>query len=76
MVKIRLSRTGKKHQPSYRIVVCDSRRKRESVFIEKLGFYNPQTNPPSIKINKVRYQYWIGKGAQPTQAVRELIQKA
>ncbi len=72
MVKIRLSRTGKKHQPSYRIVVTDSRRRRESIVIENLGFYNPQTKPPTIKINQVRYQYWIGQGAQPTQAVRRL----
>lgn len=75
MVKIRLSRIGKKHQPSYRIVVCDSRRKRESVVIENLGFYNPQTDPPSQKINKTRYQYWLGQGAQPTPTVRRLAEK-
>jgi small subunit ribosomal protein S16 len=76
MVKIRLARTGKKHQPNYRIVVTDSRRKRESIVIERLGFYNPQTSPPTVKINKVRYQHWLAQGAQPTQTVRQLIQKS
>lgn len=76
MVKIRLSRTGKKHKPSYRIVVVDSRQKRNGRVTEALGFYNPQTDPPTIKINKARYQYWIGQGVQPTQAVRRLIKKS
>ena len=75
MVKIRLARTGKKHQPSYRIVVCDFRRKREGIIIENLGFYHPQTDPPLIKINKARYQHWLKQGAQPTPTVRKLFQK-
>lgn len=76
MVKIRLSRTGKKHQPTYRIVVSDARQKRDGKVIETIGFYNPQTDPPTTKINKVRYQHWIGQGAQPTQAVRKLAKKS
>lgn len=76
MVKIRLSRTGKKHKPSYRVVVADSRQKRDGRVIETLGLFNPQTDPPTTKINKARYQYWIDQGAQPTQTVRKLIQKS
>lgn len=76
MVKIRLSRIGKKHQPTYRIVVADSRQKRDGRVIETLGFYNPQAKPPFTKINQARYQHWISHGAQPTQTVRKLIQKS
>ena len=75
MVKIRLSRTGAKNQPSYRIVAVDSRAKRDGKVIEVLGFYNPRTNPQTIKIKKDRLEYWLGVGAQPTATVLKLIKK-
>lgn len=75
MVKIRLLRTGKKKQPSYRIVAADSRTKRDGKTLEILGFYNPLTNPSEVKIKKGRYDYWISVGAQPTETVRNLVNK-
>ncbi len=73
MVKIRLAHTGKKHRLSYRFVVIDSRKKRDGQYIEKLGSYNPHTQPPTIKINKKRLKFWQSVGAQPTQRVRSLL---
>ncbi|OGD86194.1 30S ribosomal protein S16 [Candidatus Curtissbacteria bacterium RBG_16_39_7] len=70
-VKIRLSRFGKKDNPTYRIVVCDARTKREGKFLEIIGNYNPKIGP---KINDKRYDYWISVGAQPTKAVLKLIE--
>ncbi|MBM4402134.1 MAG: 30S ribosomal protein S16 [Candidatus Cloacimonetes bacterium] len=75
MIKIRLTRTGKKHQASYRIVVADSRSKRDGRHIEILGYYNPQVKPPEMGLDKVRYNYWVGVGAQPTEAVKELASR-
>lgn len=76
MLKIRLARTGKKGQPSYRIVVAERRSKRDSKFVTNLGFYNPLTEPATIKIDKTQYQAWIAKGAQPSDTVRSLVAKA
>ena len=73
MLKIRLTRTGKKHQPSYRIVVTEARSKRDGKYIESLGFYNPLIKSKKIKIDKKKYQEWLAKGAQPTDVVRRLI---
>lgn len=73
MVKIRLAQTGKKHQRSYRIVITDSSAKRNGKNIEIIGNYNPNIDPPEIKIDKERYEYWINQGAQPTEAVRKLV---
>lgn len=73
MVKIRLQRTGRKKRPSYRIIVVDSNKKRSSQYIEKLGHYNPSENTTLVIYNKESYQKWIGVGAQPTQAVVDLI---
>ena len=75
MVKIRLFRTGKKNAPSYRIVVADSRSKRDGKVIEKIGFYDPKTKPQTVKIDQARFDYWISKGAQATEAVKKLTQK-
>lgn len=72
-VKIRLSRFGKRKQPFYRIVVCDSRVKREGRFIEIVGTYNPMTNPSSVEIKKDRADYWLSKGAQVSDTVRHLL---
>lgn len=73
MVKIRLRRMGKKKQPSYRIVVADSRAPRDGRYIESLGYYNPMTEPSTIELDGERALYWLGKGAQPTQQVEKLM---
>lgn len=72
-VKIRLSRFGKKHQPSYRIIAVDESKKRDGKYLENLGFYNPMIKPPIVKINKERYDHWLSVGAKPTEAVKKLI---
>jgi small subunit ribosomal protein S16 len=73
MVKIRLRRMGKKKQPSYRVVVADSRSPRDGRFIETIGFYNPRTEPPTVQIKEDRALYWLSQGAQPTDAVARLL---
>jgi small subunit ribosomal protein S16 len=75
MVKIRLRRIGAKKQPSYRIVVADSRAPRDGRFIEVIGFYNPRTEPETVKIKEDRALYWLSSGAQPTEAVARLLKK-
>ena len=75
MVRIRLRRTGKKKQPSYRVVVADSESPRDGRFIENIGFYNPRTDPPTIEIKEDRAQYWLSQGAQPSDAVARLLRK-
>lgn len=75
MVKIRLMRTGKKHQATYRIVAVDSRHRRDGRHIEILGSYNPQIKPPAVVLDKVRYNYWVGVGAQASEAVKELASR-
>jgi len=66
---------GMKKQPSYRIVVADSRAPRDGKYIESIGFYNPRTEPPTVQINEERALYWLGVGAQPTEAVARLLEK-
>ena len=73
MVCIRLMRMGTKKRPLYRIVVADSRRFRDGKFIERIGSYNPLPQSPEVKINMDRVEYWIGKGARPSDTVRSLI---
>lgn len=68
-VKIRLKRMGKIREAHYRVVVVDSRKKRDGRVIEEIGYYNPNTQPSTIDINSERAQYWIGVGAQPTESV-------
>ncbi|MBR7033526.1 MAG: 30S ribosomal protein S16 [Clostridia bacterium] len=75
-VKIRLRRTGKKKSPSYRIVVADSRYPRDGRFLEQVGFYDPMTEPATIKIDNEKIEKWIATGAQPTETVRSLINKS
>ncbi len=75
MVKIRLRRVGAKKQPSYRVVVADSRAPRDGRFIEIIGFYNPRTEPPTVRIEEARAIYWLERGAQPTRAVERLLEK-
>lgn len=76
MVKIRLKRVGAKKAPFYHIVVADSRSPRDGRIIEKIGTYNPMTEPSEIKIDKEKVEKWIKNGAKPTDTVRALIEKA
>lgn len=71
--KIRLKRMGKKFYAVYRIVVMDSRTKRDGRAIEEIGLYNPNTQPSTIEIKSDRAQYWLGVGAQPTDKVLNLL---
>ncbi len=73
MVRIRLRRTGLKGQPSYRIVVADKESPRDGRFLEILGFYNPRTEPATIKVKEDRVYDWMSKGAQPTESVAQLF---
>ena len=75
-VKIRLKRTGAKKQPSYRIVVADSRFPRDGRFIEELGFYNPRTEPSTVNVDGDKAKKWLANGAQPTDTVRALLKKS
>ena len=75
-VKIRLKRMGKKKTPSYRIVVADSRYPRDGRFIEQVGFYDPMTEPATIKVDHEKVDKWIATGAQPTETVKSLINKS
>ena len=72
-VKIRLSRHGRKNHPFYHIVVADSRAPRDGRFIERIGSYNPMTDPATIDIDIDRSLYWLGCGAQPTLTVRNIL---
>jgi len=72
-VKIRLSRTGKRNAPSYRIVAIDSRSPRDGQALEILGHYNPSMTPESLSIDKERVKYWQSVGAQTTEAVEKLL---
>src|SRR5881227_3333999 len=73
MIAIRLRRAGSKKRPFFRIVVADSRAARDSSFVEILGTYNPRTRPALVDVKKDRVDYWISKGAQPSDSVRTLI---
>jgi small subunit ribosomal protein S16 len=72
-VKIRLKRLGKIRAPYYRIVVADSRTKRDGRVIEEIGKYHPTENPSFIEVNSDRAQYWLGVGAQPTEQVAAIL---
>lgn len=72
-VRIRLKRMGKIHAPFYRVVVVDSRKKRDGRVIEEIGIYDPKPNPSTIRIDSERAQYWLGVGAQPSDPVRRLL---
>ena len=76
MVKIRLQRVGAKKAPFYHIVVADSRSPRDGRIVEKIGTYDPMTNPATIKLDKEKVAAWIKNGAKPTDTVKALIEKA
>jgi small subunit ribosomal protein S16 len=75
MLRIRLSRVGAKKQPSYRIVVADVEAKRDGRVVERIGYYNPRTEPLEYRIDEDRALYWLSVGAQPSDAVRRLLAK-
>ena len=75
-VKIRLRRMGAKKKPFYRIVVADSRSPRDGRFIEEIGTYDPMKDPSEIKVDAEKAKYWMGNGAQPTDTVKKLLEKA
>jgi len=72
VVKIRLARYGRKKRPFYRIVVTDSRKRRDSGWIESIGYYNPLTEPKTVKIDMDRLNYWLGVGAKMSERVGKL----
>ena len=76
MVKIRLQRQGAKKAPFYHIVVADSRSPRDGKIVEKIGTYDPMTNPATIVLNNEKVEKWIKNGAKPTDTVKALIEKA
>ncbi|MCA9997229.1 MAG: 30S ribosomal protein S16 [Anaerolineales bacterium] len=75
MLRIRLSRTGKKRQPYYRVVVADADAKRDGRVVERIGHYNPHVEPVEFTIEEERALHWLSVGAQPSDAVRRLLDK-
>ena len=75
-VRIRLRRMGAKKKPFYRIVVADSRTARGGRFIDQLGYYDPTTEPPIMKLDEEKAKMWLGRGAQPSDTTRGLLKKA
>lgn len=75
MVKLRLRRMGAKKRPSYRIVAADSRSPRDGAFIESVGFYDPITDPATIRVDLERARHWLSVGAQPTETVASIFKK-
>ncbi len=76
MLKIKLARFGKRGQPHYRIVVTEARSKRDGAYVENLGHYAPTQSPKILELNKERYEYWLSKGAQPTDTVASLFKRS
>ena len=75
MLKIRLRRVGARKQPSYRIVVADSRAARDGAFVDQIGHYNPRTDPATIVIDEEKALKWLRVGAQPTEAVEQMLRR-
>ncbi len=74
-VKLRLKRMGAKKKPFYRIVAADSRTKRDGITIEDIGYYNPVTEPATVKVDEEKVLSWLSNGAQPTDTVRDILSK-
>jgi small subunit ribosomal protein S16 len=72
---IRMARFGAKKKPSYRVVVIDKERARDSRSVEVVGLYNPVSQPPVVRFNHERIQYWLKNGAQPSDRVSRLLKK-
>ena len=75
MLSIRLMRMGAKKKPFYRINVTEKRSKRDGSFVEIVGYYDPCRNPAEVKLNRERINYWIERGAQPSDTVRSLLKR-
>ena len=74
-VRIRLARHGTKKRPFYRIVVADGERQRDGRFLEKVGTYDPKYDPAKVTVQTERVQYWIDKGATPSDTVKSLLKR-
>lgn len=74
-VRIRLKRMGAKHKPFYRLVVADSRRKRDGAFLDEVGYYNPLAKPYEIKVDEQKIWAWLERGAQVTDGAKSLLKK-
>lgn len=75
MLRIRLARVGARNQPQYRIVVADARAPRDGAFVERLGHYNPLTEPATVVIDAEKVAKWLGNGAQPSETVAKLLRQ-
>ncbi len=75
MLRIRLARTGAKKKGSYRVVAIEREKARDGRFVEILGHYNPRRNPAEVVLSRDRIEYWLGRGAQPSETVRSLLKK-
>ena len=75
MLSIRITRMGSKKKPYFRLVVTERRSALQSSFVENLGTYNPRTKPARVELNRERVQYWLKKGAKPSDSVRTLLSK-
>lgn len=75
-VKIRLKRFGKRSKPTYRVIAIEEGKKRQGREVELLGFYDPNFDPPKIKLDQKRIAYWLGVGARSSQTVNDLIRKS
>lgn len=75
-VKIRLTRMGKKKAPTYRVIVADERAPRDGRFIDEIGYYDPTSDPSTVKIDTDKAQEWIKNGAKPTDTVAKLLKIA
>ena len=75
MLMIRLRRVGARHNPLYRVVVSDSRKRPTSDYLEQVGFYNPHSSPPEIRLDIEKVEEWRGKGAGISETVRSLIRR-
>ncbi len=75
MLAIRLTRSGSKKRPTYRVIVTEARTPRDSRVVESLGYYNPRTKPATLKVDRERLAHWLGVGAQPSNTVKTLLKK-
>lgn len=75
MLAIRLTRSGSKKRPTYRVIVTEARTPRDSRVVESVGYYNPRTKPATLKVDRERLAHWIGVGAQPSSTVKTLLKK-
>lgn len=75
MLAIRLTRMGAKKKPFYRIIVTEKRSKRDGRFVESVGYYDPCRNPAEVKLDQERVNYWLERGAQPSDTVRSIIKR-